>query len=366
MGFPSSISFTVTNACNLRCRMCGQWSEEGYIRTGGLRGELRLADWKRVIDELADHGISSVLLRGGEVFLYPDILPLLEHLRGKGMFVSIDTNGTQLARFAADLVRIGNMHLTVSVDGPAEIHDTVRGVKGAFGRVREGLAELAGAEQRSGTALSKSITFTIGPDSYRGLGRMPEVARSLGIGTICIVAYYFVPSAIGEKYEAELAENFECPAFSWRGFHREESGVEVDLFLKELRAYRGSLGTTLDYPYFPMSEDEYRTWFTDATTPVGPTACGNVERLIDIQPTGEANFCVDFPDYSIGSVRESTIAEIWNGPRAEAFREYRRRQPLAVCNRCGAKYMSGIREALPPPAAEEPGRSAAAHPDGGK
>jgi len=48
MDFPGYISFTLTNACNLRCQMCGQWSEEGYVRTGhGFRGPaLTLSDWK--------------------------------------------------------------------------------------------------------------------------------------------------------------------------------------------------------------------------------------------------------------------------------------------------------------------------------
>ena len=345
LNFPQTVSFTLTNACNLRCRMCGQWSKEGYIRAqpAVLGHELRLADWKRLVDEISDHGLKSVLLRGGEVFLHPDIIPFLEYLRSKNIFASIDTNGTRLAPFAADLVRIGNMHLTVSVDGPEEIHDLVRGVKGTFQLVREGLARLAEEEKKQGTALSKSITFTISPWSYRGLGKIPDTARSLGIGSICVVAYYFIPRAIGEKYEAELAENFGCKAFSWRGFHHEESGVDTEAFLAEWRTYRTGLRGLTDYPYFPMSEDEYRTWFRDAVAPVGPTACMNVEKLIDIQPAGEANFCVDFPDYAIGNVRGSTIAELWNSPRAEAFREYRRHQPLAVCARCGARYMAEIR-----------------------
>jgi MoaA/NifB/PqqE/SkfB family radical SAM enzyme len=345
MNFPQTVSFTLTNACNLRCRMCGQWSDEGYIRAqpAALRNELRLEDWKKLVDELAEHKIQSVLLRGGEIFIYPDIIPLLEYIRSKDIFASIDTNGTRLAQFAADLVRIGNMHLTVSVDGPEEIHDSVRGVKGIFQLIREGLARLAMEEKRQGKTLSKSVTFTISPYSYLGLGRMPDLARSLGIGTICVVAYYFVPQAVGKKYAEELRSNFRCDAYSWQGFHHEESGVNPDAFLKELRTYRAALGGISDYPYFPMTEDEYRTWFADAVTPVGSAACANVEKLIDIQPSGEANFCVDFPDYVLGNVRESTIAELWNGPRAEAFRAYRRRQPLAVCNRCGAKYMAEIR-----------------------
>ena len=92
----------------------------------------------------------------------------------------------------------------------------------------------------------------------------------------------------------------------------------------------------------PLSEDEYRTWLSDPISPVGLTHCNNVEKLIDIQPHGEANFCIDFPDYTIGNVQELTIEEIWNGERAARFREYRQRKPLAVCYRCGAKYMAEI------------------------
>jgi MoaA/NifB/PqqE/SkfB family radical SAM enzyme len=85
-------------------------------------------------------------------------------------------------------------------------------------------------------------------------------------------------------------------------------------------------------------------WFKDPLTPVGSLNCMNVEKLIDIQPDGAANFCVDFPDYSIGNVKDASIAEIWNSPRAAQFRQYRRGTPLAVCYRCGAKYISEIKD----------------------
>ena len=96
MNFPHSISLTITNHCNLRCRMCGQWSEEGYVRrnTESLKHEMALADWKRVVDELAVHNIKSLLLRGGETFMFPSIVDLLEYIHAMGIFISIDTNGT--------------------------------------------------------------------------------------------------------------------------------------------------------------------------------------------------------------------------------------------------------------------------------
>ncbi len=345
MDFPGYVSFTLTNACNLRCRMCGQWSEEGYMRTGHARPGpfLKLTDWKRLADEAAAHGIKCILLRGGEPFLVPGIISLLEHIHGLGLYLSIDSNGSRLAEFAADLVRIGNLHITISVDGPEPIHDAVRGVPGSFRRLAEGLArlnELDGAKPRR---VSRSICFTISPWSVAGLGEMPAVARQLGVESLSIVPYYWVPAAVGRTWEEQVRETLGDEAYAWRGFHHEESGVDPDLFATQHRRYRDTLGELQDYPYMPLSAEEYRTWFSNPTAPVGSPDCANVERLIDIQPNGDANFCVDFPDGVLGNVRRATIAEIWNGERARRFRARRRQGPMGACHRCGARHMADIR-----------------------
>jgi MoaA/NifB/PqqE/SkfB family radical SAM enzyme len=343
MDFPKSISFTITNVCNLRCQMCGQWSAEGYMHHNKdhIKDELALADWKRLVDELAEHQIPSVLLRGGEPFLFPDIMELLRYINRKGIFLSIDTNGTMLKNYANEIVALGRVHLTISVDGPEEIHDQVRGVKGCFQRIKENVASLLEAESSSGQTISKSICFTISPYSYKGLGQMPDVARELGLGSLVIVPYYYVPDHLGKEYEKELKE-LSSPAFSWHGFHHEDSGVDFEIFQQEYRKFLAGLGDISSFPYLPLSEEEYRTWFTDPIAMVRKESCSNVEKLMDIQPNGNANFCVDFPDYCFGNVKEATISELWNSEQAERFREYRRKKQLAVCYRCGAKYMAEI------------------------
>jgi MoaA/NifB/PqqE/SkfB family radical SAM enzyme len=144
---------------------------------------------------------------------------------------------------------------------------------------------------------------------------------------------------VGKVYENELRE-LGCQAYSWVGFHHEVSGVDVEEFQRQFKLYQASLGEVNSYPYLPLNEDQYRTWFSDPQAQVGPAHCQNVEKLIDIQPDGSANFCVDFVDYFFGNVKEASIEELWNGKRAEQFREIRRKKPLAVCYRCGAKFMS--------------------------
>ncbi|MBN1798898.1 MAG: radical SAM protein [Spirochaetales bacterium] len=342
MSFPSCISFTITNRCNLRCQMCGQWSKLGYLRdkADGLKKEMQLEEWKRLVDELETHNIKYVLLRGGEPFLFPGIIELLEYINRKAISVSIDTNGTLIEKYAKDIVRIGNIHLTISVDGPEAVHDAVRSAKGCFSKIRRGVLFLNNLQQNNEQKISTSINFTISSYSVNGLGRMPDVARSLGVNTITIVPYYYVPAATGKKYERELKENLGCRAFSWVGFQHEDSGVDFDVFKREYERYLTNLNGLYNYPYMAFSLEDYKMWFADSATPVGKLPCTNVEKLIDIQPNGDANFCVDFPDYIIGNVRNRTIEEVWNSAKAERFRVYRRKKPLAVCYRCGAKYMS--------------------------
>jgi len=346
MTFPEYISFTVTNACNLRCRMCGQWSEEVYIhqRIKNCEPLMKLADWKRLIDEIAAYKIKFILVRGGEPFLFPGIIQLLEYINSKGIFISVDSNGTRLKNYVTDLLRIGNMHITFSVDGPEEIHDEVRGMKGCFKEIKDSIALLNELEKNIEPKISKSICFTISPYSYLGLGAMPDVARSLGLPSINIVPYYYFSAEVGKKYEEEIDKDFNCTAFSWKGFHHDHSGIDFEIFREELRKYFANLGEISDFPYMALTENDYRLWFNDPLTPVGSLTCMNIEKLIDIQPDGEANFCVDFPDYSIGNVKDASIKDIWNGSRADRFRSYRRKNPLAICYRCGAKYISEIKE----------------------
>lgn len=344
MGFPQSISLTITNYCNLRCKMCGQWSEEGYIKNdSGLRQRnLGIADWKKLVDEAVAHQIPSVIIRGGEPFLYPEIIELLEYIHFRGLFISIDTNGTLLKKYAADLLRIGKIHITISVDGPEKIHDQVRGLSGCFKKIEEGLALLNEIERSSVNKISRSICFTISPYSLAGLGELPNVARHLSMKTLVVVPYNYITDELGALYTKELHEEFGSSAFTWQGFHHDDSGVDVSEFQVQYRKYLANLGDMYSYPYLVLTEDEYKNWFQDATIPLKSFPCSNVEKLIDIQPNGDANFCVDTPDFIIGNVKESTIEEIWNSERADKFREYRRKNRLGACYRCVSKHMSEI------------------------
>jgi MoaA/NifB/PqqE/SkfB family radical SAM enzyme len=163
--FPKVVSLTVTNRCNLRCRMCAQWSEEGYMRkrkpSDSYSGTIVPFDGLlKAVDEVHEYG-APLIIRGGEPLLYPRIMDLLAHIKSKGMSLSLETNGVLLKKHAESLVKLKIDHMIISVDGPEEIHDHVRGVKGTFAKLREGLQELEKHEDSYGYRIPRGITCTL-------------------------------------------------------------------------------------------------------------------------------------------------------------------------------------------------------------
>jgi len=339
--FPEVVSFTVTNSCNLSCRMCGQWGPTGYMKDGKKLSTMPVSRWIELINEAARKGAKVVCLRGGEPLLFPGIMDVIRAVQAGGMFLVMDTNGVYLAKYADELAASGMGVVNVSVDGPEEVHDRVRGVPGTFQAMAEGVRILKEAIVRRNSPTAIGACFTISPDSLPGLASMGDVMRQLGIPTLSVNPYYYFPESTGRDYEKIMRESLGCEAYSWRGFHRENSGVDPDDFIRILREFKSKLGDVKLYPFMDFSDAEYRIWFSDTTTPVGRTGCTNPFKLLDIQPGGDANFCVDFPDYVIGNVAKRSLLEVWDSPRADIFRRVIASGPLPICLHCGAKYMSG-------------------------
>lgn len=120
--------------CNCRCLMCDIWQ-----RTDGK--ELDLADLARHRDSLVRLGVREVVLTGGEALLHRSFEHLCSLLHDCGVRVGLLTTGLLLAK-RAEVVAHGVDEIIVSIDGPEEIHDQVRRVKGAFRLIGSGIEEV--------------------------------------------------------------------------------------------------------------------------------------------------------------------------------------------------------------------------------
>ncbi len=118
----------VTNDCNLRCKHC--WV------SGGKSADY--LDYELIISrilEAYDMGVRNFLITGGEPFMHPQIIDIIECIAKKeGAYVDIETNATLIGDCDIErMEKYKNISLFASIDSStASTHDSIRGINGAF------------------------------------------------------------------------------------------------------------------------------------------------------------------------------------------------------------------------------------------
>ncbi len=129
------LALSVHSACNCRCVMCDIWKANADKR------EISSDDLDRHIDSIRRLHVQRVMLTGGEPLLHSNLWALCDRLRAEGIAITLVTTGLLIERHAADIARAAD-HVVISIDGPADIHDQIRGVRGGFGRIARGVHAL--------------------------------------------------------------------------------------------------------------------------------------------------------------------------------------------------------------------------------
>ena len=119
---PLAVSWSLTERCSGQCAYCSLWQR----RTPEIDTGRALA----IIDELAALGTVWLSFSGGEPTLHDDLGVLLRRATSLGLETSISTNGACVARRIEEIRPAGRVKL--SLDGPEEVHDLLRG-EGSFG-----------------------------------------------------------------------------------------------------------------------------------------------------------------------------------------------------------------------------------------
>jgi radical SAM protein with 4Fe4S-binding SPASM domain len=130
----------MTPYCNLKCRHC-------YVTQSKLEGHLlNTAEMHRIIDEIAAEGCLWLLLTGGEPLLREDFFEIYTHVKEKGIFTSIFTNGTLVTPEIADyLHKLPPQLLEISIYGATKAtYENITGVPGSYERCIRGIELLLG------------------------------------------------------------------------------------------------------------------------------------------------------------------------------------------------------------------------------
>ncbi len=147
----------ITRQCNLACAYCGS-SCTGKPAEGG---EMSTPEWIEVLTQIAADfpaGQIMVAVTGGEPLLKEGVFDLFDALRRLGFRYGMVSNGQLLdAEAAKKLVRSGIGSISMSMDGPPEVNDALRG-RGSSDKVAAAIRHLQAAGFRGKLEIISTLT----------------------------------------------------------------------------------------------------------------------------------------------------------------------------------------------------------------
>src|SRR6056297_1775602 len=124
------IAIELTSKCNLECAMCSVWK--------GKKDGLSAARITELLTEGRRLGATNFIPFGAEVFMRKDTVSIFEAAGELGYKTSVVTNGMLVPRHIQRLAGIANLTLGISIDGPEQVHDRLRG-PGSYRAALEGV-----------------------------------------------------------------------------------------------------------------------------------------------------------------------------------------------------------------------------------
>jgi len=187
--FPPFLYLSIINSCNLRCTGC-------WVDVAAPRAKLSFEEMDRLVRNAKQHGNSFFGILGGEPFLHPDLIRLLE--AHPDCYFQIFTNGHFIDdAMAAALRRAGNATPLISLEGNEVVSDQRRGREGVLAK------SLAGLEACRRHRLITGVATSVCQSNYDTVvneGWIDELIR-LGVH----YAWFHTYRAVGPEAAPELA-----------------------------------------------------------------------------------------------------------------------------------------------------------------
>ncbi|NOU18140.1 MAG: radical SAM protein [Bacteroidales bacterium] len=343
--------------CNARCNFCHIWGEKGWALNNS--GEQSLEEIElSVITKFVNDAIKInkkqfwVMLTGGEPTLYKNFEPLVQFLKNNNLPIILLTNGSRLVKQSKFIVENQINVISISLDGPPLIHDSIRSINGLYNSVCDGIEIIIKEKKRRRSHYPMLFLNCVISDynsaymkefisqlkiqfAERGikLGFNLESMKEFNEVVMRFEPMLHTTEEQVVKYKEEMKKYFNTELSSTPfSFVHDNSGIEIKSVKNFLESLWGEDGA--NFNEF-VEVDEY---FQNIHNTFGHKRCFAPWHGMIVRPNGDVYFCPDFKEYKIGNITQSNFDEIWNGDKANKFREVLKTRLLSLCNRCGGLY----------------------------
>lgn len=321
---PEIVQFDITNRCNNNCLCC--WNNSPLlgapdeVKKREKEYELPFALVKKTIKELKKMRVKYLFFAGGgEPFMHPEIMRILEYAKKCKMKVFINTNFTLIdEKRAKMLVRLKVDHIHVSIlSGNARTYSLVHPNKTeeTFYKIKEILKFMALLKEKRKQHLYTpyphiNLYNVIFNKNYDNINEMVDLAievkaDSLEFAPIDTVYGKTDSLLLDAKQVDSVTRDVKNSAARLKEYNRYQpvkTNIEqYENFLKRINA-----------PSALKGEYEKSTILNQ------PCYAGWV--FARILANGDVNPCLKAHKISIGNIYRNSFGQIWNSPREQEFR----------------------------------------------
>jgi MoaA/NifB/PqqE/SkfB family radical SAM enzyme len=323
---PSNLYLEATSRCNLKCKGCikhrGSWEPQ---RDVSLQELIMICDQLPELGRVALHGIGEPLLNEA----LPD---MIRYLKGRNAYVFFNSNGILLDTHRQhQLIDAGLDELRISLDAASQAgYEAVRN-SDQFAQVLSNVRAFSERIKSLRTAGPKLSIWCLGTrENISELPGLVQLTASLGVMEVYLQRLVYFQDH--EGYGLAKAEKTIM-----------DSDLGVTELINQSNQFASQLGVQLNASGL---SDPLASLQTDVSNPTPWKKCYRPTTLMYITASGNVLPCCiapfatsDYESIILGNAFNSSLTEIWYGPRYSRFRKMHQAQkPPKCCNGCGVLW----------------------------
>jgi MoaA/NifB/PqqE/SkfB family radical SAM enzyme len=279
---PVSIAIELTTRCNLHCKMCAFW-----------KSKMKDPPYEKVLsllDEAYELGARRFDPWGTELFMRDDILDILAYAERIGFReIYVVSNGLLLNRpeLLDNLAKLKTLVLIVSLDGPQNIHDELRG----DGVYQQAVLSLRALGIKG---IKSSIASIIMRPTIDHLNKIIDLASDLDIPVISM-----------QPYSSDIAgPDYNNLIFEFRSDEKQIVEKKLEYLLKYARQKNVII-------YTGNMMKHVASYLSEGVNPFPPQGCHVPSKtlLVDIEGNTQPCFVIR---KNMGNVNEMSLSSIWH------------------------------------------------------
>jgi|SRR5690554_544054 len=331
--YPSSIYLKLTDACNLNCKMCGQANNKklGLVKNQNF---LDFNMFKKFIKSIIKE-VEFVNLWGGEPLLHPKIMEFVNYFSENKKYISIATNGTLLRKHAKALVENGVDEIVVSLDGPKDIHNNIRGTSKSFEYAKLGIEEIVKLKNHMQIKPKIFLNCTITEENIDYLQELLILCKDWKVNKLIYQLPIFITEKQGKEYSSICSNLWGITPTSWRGFSKTYD-LDLDKLYDFYDHVKNDYGDFIDFYNIDFdTKDKLKEYFNNPDERLGKSKCIILNSALVIESNGDLVTCPDFPDIRYKNIEDANCQDFFNSKiRKEFIQGFNDNNGYPICKRC--------------------------------